>query len=215
MHDLQGMIFRTVSHWSAASALVVFLLGVLFSLQGYRFARILLALTSAAGGFISGGAVAALLETPPEGPAGALALVFGLLSVLRPRVGLALASGFVFCGFAIYLTTRVSNLPEVALAAAGIGFAAGIGLLWVVRRSLAIMITVMEGAALMVIGFVATTSALAPPLAQTFRDWADSFTLLVPTMLGMFCVLGYSVQANSAQGDIRAGGGKSWNSATA
>ena len=89
---------------------------------------------------------------------------------------------------------------------AGAGFAGGFSLMWVCRRTLPILATIVPGAGLLVVGFVGITSAAAPSLGLTFQDWAARIHLFVPGLMLMLCVLGYSVQANALQGDMESGG---------
>jgi hypothetical protein len=78
-------------------------------------------------------------------------------------------------------------------------------------RSLPIIVSVLQGAALMVIGFVGVADNLAPSLANTFTDWARTIPLMIPVLMTMLFVLGYSVQANQQQGDMQTGASRGWN----
>ena len=52
MYDFQGLIFRSAARWSEATSLVLLGSGLLYTLQGFRFARFLLPLTCAGGGLV-------------------------------------------------------------------------------------------------------------------------------------------------------------------
>ena len=71
---------------------------------------------------------------------------------------------------------------------------------------LPIVVTILQGAGLLVVGFVGVTCELVPSLGLTFVEWADRLPLMVPVLMVMLCVLGYSVQYNAFNGDISSGG---------
>lgn len=211
MHDFQSLIFRAASHWSAVAGLVLLALGLLCTLQGFRFARLLLTIACVGGGFVLGGIAAGLTGLPPI-----VALIsaagLGILALKRYRVGLALASMFTFGALAQYLGVQLGLRPNIVLVAAGVGAAVGLSMTWVCHRPLPVILTTLQGAGLLIVGFVGLTNALAPSLGLTFIDWAANTRLMVPALMLMLCVLGYSVQANAQQGDLEAGGTPGWNS---
>lgn len=205
MHDVQDLIFRSAAHWSAGTSLAVLALGLLYTLQGFRFARLLIPLLCAGGGLVAGGLLVGLFDLPPSAVFIPAALA-GLFALLHFRRGLALASAFAGAALLSYLTSRIGVGPRAALAAAGGGLVCGYALIWVCRRSLPILVTIVPGAGLLVAGFVGITSFLAPSLGLTFIEWSARIPLLVPALMLMLCILGYSVQANAMQGDIETGG---------
>ena len=93
----------------------------------------------------------------------------------------------------------------------GIGLFLGFALSYGGSRSLPILVTTRQGAMILMLGFVGLADLFAPTFAETFVRWSGHW-MIVPTLLGMLVVLGYSVQANAQQGDIRAGtpGGTDW-----
>ncbi|MFQ5804898.1 MAG: hypothetical protein ACE5I3_00445 [Phycisphaerae bacterium] len=205
MFDFQGLIFRAALRWPEAMSLVVFGAGLLYMLQGFRFARFLIALSCAGGGLALGGILAKLagLSIISAFPAAA---VLGIVGLVRFRLGLALASAFTLGALAPYLAVQLGLRHTIVLIVAVLGFAIGYTMIWVCRRSLPILVTIVPGAGLLVTGFVGITCALAPSLGLTFLDWATSIPLMVPGLMLMLCILGYSVQANALQGDMETGG---------
>jgi hypothetical protein len=205
VYDFQRLIFDAASRWPEATSLVVLGIGLLYLLQGFRFARFLLPVTCVGGGLVSGTIVASLTGLPPLA-AVAVAGGLGFLTLVRFGVALKLASAFTFGALAQYLAVQLGFDPNMVIGIAIAGFAGGFYLYWVCRQSLTILVTILQGAGLLVVGFVGLTSALAPSLGVTFQEWAECIPLMVPTLMTMLCVLGYSVQANARRGDMETGG---------
>lgn len=205
MYDFQRLIFDAASRWPEATSLVVMGAGLLYLLQGFRFARFLLPLTCVGGGLVVGAIVAGLTGLPPLG-----AIVFagglGVLTLVRFGAALKLASAFTFGALAQYLAVQLGFGPHMVIGIAAAGFAGGLYLYWVCRRSLSVLVTILQGAGLLVVGFVGLTSELTPSLGFTFQEWAERIPLMVPVLMTMLCVLGYSVQANAKRGDMETGG---------
>ena len=205
MYDFQSLIFRSASRWSEATALVVLGVGLLYTLQGFRFARFLLAVSCACGGLVLGRILTALADLPPIVPVIAAAAL-GVFALMRHRVALALASAFTLGALAQYLAVQLGFRTYMVWVIAGVGLPVGFSLIRVCRRTLPILVTIVPGSGLLVVGFVGLTNALVPSLGLTFLDWAESFPPMVPGFMLMLCILGYSVQANALHGDIESGG---------
>ncbi len=205
MNDVQGLIFRDATQWSGGTALIVLGLGLLYLLQGFRFARFLVPLTCGFGGFLVGH-LACEVGGFPNIVALAAALIPAAIAVARYRKGLACASGLVFGTFAFYLSQQLGLIGDTPPMVGAGGFVLGVALIWVCPRVLPIVVTMLAGAELLIVAFVAVTSNAAPSLGLTFQDWAAAHGLLVPGFILMLCTLGYSVQANARQGDMETGG---------
>lgn len=205
MHDFQSLIFRSAGRWSEATSLAVFAIGLLYALQGFRFARFLLPLVCAGGGLALGAVLAAVADLP-----GAVAILVAavllIVALLRFRVALMLSSAFTFGAVAQYLAVQLGMRPHMSLITGGIGFAVGFTLVYVCRRTLPIIVTIIQGAGLLVVGFVGLSTGLVPSLGLTFVDWSGRLPLMVPVLMVMLCTLGYTVQINAYQGDIESGG---------
>ena len=205
MYDFQSLIFRSVTHWHEATSLAVVGIGLLCILQGFRFARFLLPLACAGGGLVIGAILVAFTDLPV---AAAIipGAVLGFVGFLQYRIALKLASGFTFGAAAQYLAIQLGLSPDASLIMGGIGLAAGFSMAWFCRRSLPFLVTIVLGAALLVVGFVGLSTALVPSLGLTFVDWSGRIPLMVPGLMIMLSVLGYSVQVNAYQGDVESGG---------
>lgn len=208
MYDFQGLIFRSASQWSEAISVVALGIGLLYTLQGFRFARFLLPLTCAGGALALGAVVASATELPFEVALVAGALV-GTVALLRFRVALMFSSAFTAGAAFQYIAIQVGIAPKISLLIGGVGLLVGFSLLWVCRRMLPIVVTIVQGAGLLVVGFVGLSTALLPSLGLTFVDWAERLPLMVPALMVMLCVLGFSVQASAYQGDVESGGSPS------
>lgn len=215
MVDVQDLAFRWASYQSVATALALLAIGLLSLLQGFRFARFLLAVTTGGGGFLFAYLGASLIGTPPLAIAAGVGAVLGALALFQFRVGIVLSSGVVFAVLAHYLAGRFIADPLYLLIAGAVGGAFGLAMKWICYRHLPIILTTTQGAAVLIVAFVGLTSDLAPSLASTFVEWSGRIALMIPVLMTMLFVLGYSVQANMQQGDMMTGAGKGWNSAEA
>ena len=205
MYDYQRLIFNAASHWSQATALVVFALGLLCMLQGFRFARLLLPLSCAGGGLIVGLILCQALGLPSV-VIPAVAAGLGCLAFVRLKIAVVLSSAFTFAALGQYLAIQFGTHPNTSMIVAAVGLAAGFCMIWVCRRMLPIVVTILQGAGLLVVGFVGISCDLVPSLGLTFVEWAERLPLMVPALIVMLCVLGYSVQYNGFNGDISSGG---------
>lgn len=209
MYDIQEMLFRWVGSQSQATSLMIVGAGLLFALQGFRFARFIFAVTAGAAGFVGGAAGAAVAGLPAPPTAILCGAVLGGLSMYRFSIGASISAMFVFGMMTANLVARFTNDPNPILFGAGVGCLVGLSLRWVCVRAMPIIVTTVEGAALLILGFVGLASGLAPSLAHTFVDWSQTIPLLTSAMMVMLFVLGYSVQSNAQQGDIQTGGSQS------
>ena len=205
MFDLQDMVFRQASYWSVGTSLAVLFVGLLYTLQGFRFARFLLPVTCAAAGLVIGLILSGIIGLSYIA-AFAMAAVFGIVALLQFRFGLISSSAFSFGILTQYIGRQCGLTPDMSLIFGGIGIVIGIAMYWMYRRQLPMIVTILVGSGLLVTGFVGITSDLAPSLGDTFIEWAGRIPLFVPVLLIMLWTLGYSVQANARQGEMQAGG---------
>ncbi len=211
MQDFQGIIFRWAAHQSELTAVSILAVGLLYALQGFRFARLLLAGSACAAGFLIGSLVAALVGAPGFIGGAPLGLCMGILALGKVRFGVFVSSAFTFAALAHYLGVRFHLPSESTLLLAAAGLLVGCSLYWICRRPLPIVLTTIQGAVFLVIGFVALASSLTPTLAETFLSWSSDLPVMVPMLMLMLVITGFSVQANAQQGDMETG--QSWNSA--
>ena len=190
------------------SALIVLAVGLLYTLQGFRFGRLLMCVTAAGGCAMLGAIVAAIVQAPVwfgATVAGVIGLAIALSHFRTALVMSAIVVGAATCQL---LTARFTSAADTLLIATGVGAVGGGCLQWVCLRSLPVMLTAIQGAFLLIVGFVGLMSSIAPGLASTFVSWSNSIPLMTPVMMTMLYVLGYSVQANAQQGDMRSGGSR-------
>ena len=207
MHNIQDSVFRLASHWNEATAGVVFLLGLLYTLQGFRFAPFLVPLACAGAGMFAGMQLAELVQMPPLLVGGIMAAIVLCITLANFRAGLLLAAGLTFGLLALYLGAQAGFKHEMLFGTAAVGLALGVASYWVYRRQLTLFVTTAQGGMLLIVGFVGITATMLPSLGYTFQDWADRLPFLVPMLMAMLWVLGFSVQANMMQGDMETGAG--------
>jgi hypothetical protein len=203
--DYQNLVFRWAALQAAATGAAIFALGLLSAFLGFRFARFLLAVSTAGVAGVAGWNLAEALELPTALPA--LVLAAGALAAaLRyQRVGVVTSAGATFAALGYYLATQTGLHLSARWACALVAGGFGVTLAWLNKRSMPLVVTTVQGAVLMVVGFVGLSNALLPSLGVTFRQWSAESALLVPVLLSMLCVTAYSYQANMQQGDIRTG----------
>lgn len=215
--DYQTYFLNNATSWPISTSLALFATGLLFGLQGFRFARFLMAVTCAAAGFVFGGFGSQAIGYPPVIGGFIAASLAGGLALARIRVGVTVSAIATFAIAGHYLVARFDPMGAAPWIAAALGGLIGLSLAWGEQRSLPILITTLQGAALMVLGFVGVAAALSPSLAGTFVGFSHDVPLFVPVLVGMLVAVGYSVQANLQQGDIRSGSPAAghWTSETA
>ena len=210
----QYRILKDALHWEPATALALFAIGTLYAMQGFRFARFLFAVSAAVAGFAVAAVIAAATETPPIVPGLAAGAVLGIVALLRLSVGVTFGAIVTFGFYGVYFAERMGFSQPNVITCAVAGLFLGAALAWGGQRSLPILISTMQGAVLMVLGFVGVAHILAADFATTFVAWSSRFGLVVPLLMTMLIVMGYSVQANAQQGDLRNGspGATNWKS---
>jgi len=209
MLDMQGLILNWALRQPGTAALSLLMVGLLFTLQGFRFAGMLLPVTCAIGGFAIGTVGAVMLQfDEPIMAAAVCAGMFGLSALMNFRIGLMIASMFAFAILGQFFCERLGAHPSTMLTATAIFGVIGLCMRWVCLRPLPIIVTSILGALVLTVGFVAGAAQIAPALAGTFVYYAERWSLVTPLFLLMLFVLGYSVQANAQQGDITSGGAR-------
>jgi hypothetical protein len=201
----QDLIFSWISDQPVLTGVAILGLGTVYAFYGFRMFTFLLAITLATLGWLTGILVGQLSPLPITIFSGALAIL-GLLIVLKhEQAAVYIASGASWgaCGF--YVIGQFGSDLVGCLISGGI--AAGLGVLfaWLCYRAMTIVITTLQGAALMVIGAVGFSAGVMPSLNTTFRSWAGHSSLVVPLLMTMICVAAYSYQSTHARGSITTG----------
>ena len=213
MHAFHSLIFRAALHFSDTTAAVVFLSGLLLLLQGFRFARILLALSAAFGGFFLGEVLAVAAELPSPGTAALAGVLVLALCIAKPRAGIVLASAMTFAVLGFYFTDRFGAPRAIQFGVTIVAGLIGFFLYWIHRESTPVLVTSIQGAILLILGFVGLANVLLPSLAHTFVDWSTHVGLIVPGMMIILSITGYAVQSNLTQGDVTSGTRYRWSNA--
>lgn len=203
--DLQTTLFRWITAQSQGTGVMVFLIGMLYAFHGFRVFRFLLIVSSFALGWLIGLVTAALVPQSEVMLPIAGSLLLGLISLRWEQPALLLNSAATWGLLGLYLMERFDTQAMIALTASGI--LAGLGLLFarLCPRTMRVVVTTLQGVALLVIGFVGCSDIVAPSLAATFRAWADDVRLLIPVLMAMLFAAAYSYQSMLAQGDIKTG----------
>lgn len=205
MEDLQKLALHWASLQSGLVGFVLLAAGVFCAFQGFRFRRLMIGLVAGGAG-LAIGAVASLHFNVPGEPvalgAGGVCLLMALVS---DPLGRGIAATGLFGLLGQYLTQQFEvqqytmNLVPIVFAGLGVAMV-GLG-----PRTLPVVVTTLAGGIVMVLGFVATASHVFPSLAGTFLSFASDYAIVVPIMLVMLFVTGYSAQMNAKQGDMTTG----------
>lgn len=196
-------------HWaagqSAMAGLIMLAGGIFLLLNGFRFAKFVLMLTGAAVGFGLGSVIGVAIGQSASISGFVAAALLGMCSVRSYRFGLGVAASatfaltlFLFCDL---LGASRNGCMIGTLAGAGFGLA----LLWVMVGSLTALVTSINGSSLALLGFVALANNVLPSMGQTFVDTATSAPLILPVLVAMAVVTGFTYQSNMMQGSIVTG----------
>lgn len=196
-------------HWAAnQSAYVGFIMlggGIFLLMQGFRFGHLALMLGSAGVGYAAGGIGVATLGAPPEVASIGCSALLGLGAVRNYRFGLGVVS-MATCGLALALFCDQLGIGQSGcLTAFAIGAVFGFVLLWIMFGSLTALVTALIGSSAAVLGFVSAASEILPGMGLMFVEATRSFPLLIPVLVGIVTVTGYTYQANNLQGSIITG----------
>jgi len=204
----QQFIFNWVAAQSALTGTVIAAAGVVFGLYGFRMLRFLVGLSCAGLGYVGGVLLAGLIQMPELTVVPVLALGGGVFGLLMPSPATILANAATWAVLGAYLTAQF-GFPTTAGVVAGCLLGCAGGVLAVLnRRTMVVLMTSVQGAALFIIGFVGLASALMPSVGITFRQWSRHQSLVVPILLLMLVLTAYTCQVNARQGNLRTGGGQ-------
>jgi hypothetical protein len=204
--DYQRMLFDWAAAQSGLTGLAILVGGLLYAFCGFRLIRYLLAVPAAGlGAFLGLHAWTYQPQLPVWMFVGAGGIVGGVAAFAIPAATVAVCSGATWGAVGGYLAVQLGAGPLPAAIALGVCGIVGVVLGLISRAPMIVLFTTLQGAALLVIGFVGVASAVLPSLGGTFRALAQSQSLVVPTLLGMLTVTGFSYQASARQGDMFTG----------
>lgn len=209
MNDYQTQLLTWAAGQSQSAAIILFVVGTAYTLQGFRFARLMIAIVLGIVGFAFGRAWADANGANAELFSLVSAVVTGALALASVRTGLLMGSVITF-GLAMQFLGMQFGLPPTGLLVL-FGFGAIVGALvyFLHPRVLPRLLTTMQGSVMMLLGFVGGAGSFLPRLAETMIDTAAGMPFAVPMLLGMLCVMGYCYQTNLEEGDIQTGSGRS------
>lgn len=205
MFDYQRAAFSWVVTQGGITGLMLMALGVVYAFLGFRFFRFLLFMTCAGFGAFFGLVLARVIGAQEMPIVLGCAVAGGLMALVRQHPAVVFGCGATFAVLGHYLSMQVGLPPKASLVGGVVAGSAGAVLAHFSRKSMPVVMTTLNGTALMITGFVGATDVAIPSLSETFRSWANNSAYVVPIMLLMLSVAGYSVQACALRGDIRTG----------
>lgn len=176
--------------------------GLLYAFHGFRAFRFLLGLSAGILGWLIGYIIAALFDVPTGVMEVSLGALFAALSATRERTAVLIICGGTWALMGHYLSIQFGLPGYVPLAVFLLAGMFGALFAHLSYRPMTVVLTTLQGTVLMIIGFVGTASELVPSVGSTFREWADAQSLLVPFLVLMLFVTGYSYQASAQRGSI-------------
>lgn len=205
MLDYQHAVF----HWMASqhwlTGFTILLIGLLYAFQGFRMLRFLVGASSALLGWLLGMIAGALTTLPADQLALIAAGALAATAVWAHRAALIILGAGTFMLLGHYLALQLELPFEAALAAALVMSGLGGLMSHLCSRTMTLILTSLHGTMFIIAGFVGVSTHLIPSVGDTFCDWASDWSLLVPGLMAMLCVTGYSIQFSSKRGDIRMG----------
>ena len=203
MTTTQDVLFQYISHEPGSTGVVILAVGVVYGFYGFRLFVPLLGVTWAAlgavGGLLLGGATGLPMVLTGTG----LAAICALVAISARKVGAAGACAATWGLLGWYLADQMGGEPLWRIACGGSGALLGGLFALLCYRTMTVLLTTMQGAALIVVGFIGAASAFVPTFGGTFVDMARRFGVLGPIMLLVVAVTAYSYQALQRQGDVR------------
>jgi hypothetical protein len=203
--EYQKLIFDWAAAQPAATGAAIFAAGLLYGFCGFRMIRPLLVVPAAAAAAWLGDLLTVFVDVSPPMATGLGAVVGGAAAVLAPHVTVVVISGFTWAVLGGYLSWQFGLSDTTCLVVVGVAGLAGTVLTMLSRQAMTVLLTTLQGAVLMLLGFVATSSAAMPALGSTFRNLACEQSVVVPVLLAMLTVTAFSYQATARQGDICTG----------
>jgi hypothetical protein len=201
----QDIVLRWIANEPGSTGILVLAIGLVYAFHGFRFFRPLLALSAGALAWLAGMFVAERFGMPGPLAGTAGAAVAGLASVRFPRPSMVLVCGAVWGLLGYYLGEQAGLDPRWALVCAGLIGSCGLVFGILCQRTMTVVLTTLQGAALIVLGGVGFASNYMPTLGHTLQAWASTWSLLMPVLLAMLVATAYSYQAMHQQGDIVSG----------
>lgn len=205
MNDLQHELFSWIIDQPALTGAVVMAAGLIYGFHGFRLFRFLLGVSSAILGWWVGAVIGTGAGIPLHiaGFAGAFAV--SALSFTYPRPAVATNTTVFWALMGFYFAERCGLFEEACFLTGAVAALLGLLFSLICYRTVAVILTTLQGAVLIVTGFLGFSYHMLPAIGVTFRQWAESTGFFIPVILGMIVITGYSYQSMRQQGDIRTG----------
>ena len=182
--------------------MVVLATGLLYAFHGFRAFRFLLGLSAGILGWLIGYIIGALFDVPTGIMEVSLGALFAALSATRERTAVLIICGGTWALMGHYLSIQLGLPGYVPLAVFLLAGMFGALFAHLSYRPMTVVLTTLQGTVLMIIGFVGAAGELVPSVGSTFREWADAQSLMVPFLVLMLFVTGYSYQSSAQRGCI-------------
>lgn len=205
MTNIQYTLLQWVAHQPGITGAVLFAAGLLYALCGFRLIRYVAVLPCCGLGCLVGATVASWLEIPPGFLTGALGAAGAALALHWVLAGVVVSCGATWVALAGYLALQFGFSATIVTTAAIIAGVVGTVLTLLSRNSMIVLVTTIQGAALIVLGFTGMATEVLPTVGGTFRRLAADYALTVPVLLMMLAFTAYSCQVSAQQGDIIVG----------
>lgn len=205
MPNVQRELFAWVTQQHGTVGLALFAVGLLYAFMGFRFYTLMNGLSCGFVGWMVGTITAPIAEVDASlgGIAGGIAGAG--LAVASRRGAAIVASAATWGALGYYVLYQVGIGPPTLTVATGVAAVLGCGFVCACRHAPIAVITALQGVMLIVVGWVGLSTAFVPSIGRTFIAWAGGWDMLVPGLLLMLFVTGYSYQAMNLRGDIRTG----------
>lgn len=203
--ELQEPLFRWAAAQPASMGVLILGAGIIYGFFGYKLYVPLLALSNAAIGGVIGIIASGFADVPPQLGAGIGALAGGATAMASKSLGALVGNATTFALVGAFLTSHFGSPPIITLFVLVIASAVAALLSLLCVRTMRVVLMSVQGAILMIVGFVGVTSQVIPSMGDTFRSLASSWALLTPLLLTMVVVTTYATQSNYLRGDMRTG----------
>ncbi len=167
MSRLQDTLFEWIATQPALTGLVILAAGALYGLLGFRLLRFLLVLACLGVGSAIGLVASAFLGQPPAILIALGALLVGGVGAAWKTPATIVTTTAVWAVLGAYLAAQCGLRGTslwVGLVVSGV---AGVILSLVSRQAMAVLVTTLLGAGLMIVGFVGVASTIIPTYASS------------------------------------------------
>ncbi len=205
MTDIPRLVFGWVSSQNPVTAAAVLGVGLLSGFYGFRMARLLMAVGTAVLACVGAMYLPDSLGVPREAAMVTAAVGGGAFGFSLRRASAVLLSAATFGLIGLYISGLIGLTGWYGLIPCALLASAAAVLALVSTEAMTMLFTTLQGAVLIVGGAAGLAGAYLTPVADTFRQWVNSGSPVVPVLLGMVAVTAYSVQSAKRQGDLVTG----------